>query len=100
MDIVRDQKVFQKIIAPFLRDVEFSGDDLAVRWWPLFENKRVVIDPARRFGQPIVTREGVPTSVLYAALRAGEPMNRIACWYQVEKRSIEAAIAFERQLAA
>jgi hypothetical protein len=61
LDLVRDQYAFRRIVAPFLKGVEFGPEDVARRWWPMNRRNAVVLDPARAFGQPIVHREGVPT---------------------------------------
>ena len=100
MDIVKSQLVFRKLIEPFLQGLDFSPQAMAVRWYPLAANRNVVIDPARSFGQPIVTEEGVPTAALYQAHLAGESDRKIIQWFEVSEASLSAAIAFEEQLAA
>ena len=35
LDLVKNQLVFRKLTMPFLRQLEFSDDDTASRWWPL-----------------------------------------------------------------
>lgn len=97
-DVVSSQLGFRKVIGPFLRGVIFDND-IAVRWFPR-PDKRVVVDPSRSFGQPVVTREGVPTNVLARSYRAERSMDRVARWYDVDIRSVRAAVEFERRLAA
>jgi uncharacterized protein (DUF433 family) len=97
---VKDQLVFREFIAPYLKGLELSKDDEVVRWWPMERRGRVVIDPARSLGQPIVNDEGVPTAVLYRAFKAEGAIDPVARWYEVKPRSVEAAIEFEKQLAA
>jgi hypothetical protein len=48
-----------------------------MRWFPLKNSKRVVIDPAVAFGQPTIDPEGVPTIVL-ARRFAVRPDERVA----------------------
>lgn len=97
-NIISSQLVFRRIIAPYLRGLEFD-QDIAVRWFP-GTDRRVVIDPARSFGQPVVEREGVPTSVLARSFKAEQSLKRVARWYDVDVRSVRAAVEFERRLAA
>ena len=97
-DIVSSQLEFKRVIAPYLRGVEFSSG-VAVRWFPR-GNRRILVDPTRNFGQPVVAREGVPTSVLARSYKAEQSFNRIARWYDVDVRSVRAAVEFERRLAA
>jgi uncharacterized protein (DUF433 family) len=97
-NIVSNQLVFARVIAPYLRGLEFK-DDVAVRWFPR-RDRRVVIDPARSFGQPVVANGGVPTSVLIRSYRAERSFERVGRWYDVDAASVRAAVAFEHRLAA
>jgi uncharacterized protein (DUF433 family) len=97
-DIVSSQLEFKKVLAPYLRGVEFSSG-IAVRWFPRAD-RRVLVDPTRSFGQPVVAEAGVPTSVLARSYKAEGSMNRVARWYDVDVRSVRAAVEFERHLAA
>ena len=99
-DIVTNQLGFEKVLRDFLNGLEFV-EDQAARWFPT-KDRRVVIDPARSFGQPVVIKEGVPTLVLSKAFKAERSLARVAEWYRVEVESVKAAVAFENalQLAA
>ena len=127
LDIVGGQLGFHRILKDYLVTGLDFKDQLAVRWWPLGRHRPVVIDASRSFGQPIVNREGVPTAVLHRAyiaesrsqidlkshadsseaaesassttLHAGA-IERVARWYDVERRSVRAAVEYELQLAA
>jgi uncharacterized protein (DUF433 family) len=98
LDVVRNQLTFRKIVSPYLKGLEFA-DDEPVRWFPV-DNRLVVLDPSRRFGQPITTREGVPTAVLAKAFRVEKSYKRVAAWYEISVRSIRAAVEYENRLAA
>lgn len=100
LDIVHSQLAFRRIMAPFLKDLEFSDDDNTVRWWPLGKKRRVILDPKRSFGQPIVKDEGVPTCVLAQAYVAEESFQAVARWYEVDPKSVRDAIEYEEKLAA
>jgi len=101
LDIVRTQYAFAEVLGPLLHGVEFDEYDQALRWWPLGTKRRVVIDPARSFGQPIVSREGVPTALIAQAYKAANrSITGVAEWYELEARSVRDAIEFERKLAA
>lgn len=101
-ELSKGQLVFPTIIEPFLRKIDYSGNDLANAFWPLGRDKRVVLDPERAFGKPIDAESGIPTDTLYRAFKAeGEnSIDRIAKWYEVPVAAVEAAIAFERSLIA
>jgi uncharacterized protein (DUF433 family) len=70
-----------------------------VRWWPLGRDHRVVLDPERSFGRPIITPESVPTAILARAFQAEGSIDSVARWYEVDPRSVLDAVEFEKKLA-
>jgi uncharacterized protein (DUF433 family) len=99
IDVKHKQFAIESFVGPFLDDLDFE-DDFARRWWPLREDHSVVIDPARRSGQPIVLKEGVATKILYDSYVAEASVEVVAKWYDVDRESVEGAIAFEQKFAA
>lgn len=98
LDLVHSQYAFREVLAPYLyRGIDFESET-PIRWWPMPSKKKVVLDPQRQFGQPIVAREGVRTEVLAAAFRAEESIERVARWFDVDKDSVCAAVEFENFL--
>jgi uncharacterized protein (DUF433 family) len=101
LELARSQFAFEQILSPSLyTGLDFSVHDEVVRWWPMPRRKGIVIDPQRSFGQPIVTKEGVPTLILKSAYDVEQDINTVADWFEVAPKSVKDAIAFERQLAA
>lgn len=102
LDLAKSQYELKSIVEPFLFEgLEFPEIGIApVRWWPLGTDRRVVLDPERSFGQPIVMPESVPTSVLARAFKAEGSIEAVARWYLVDPRSVRDAVEFENSLAA
>ncbi len=98
IDITNDQREFERIVLPFLR--EFDFDEGVTRWWPLGRARSVVIDPVRNLGQPTVTRSGVPTRVLARSVKANSSVDSVARWYEVDLQEVQDAVEFESRLAA
>lgn len=98
-DIVRDQMAFERIISPYLRGIEFV-DEEPVRWWPDKGKKRVVLDPQRSFGQPILAAHGVPTAAIFDAFVAERSIPAVAKWLDLPEASVSAAVEFEEALVA
>ena len=95
------QRVFEKIIRPFLKNVEFDRDRIPQRWWPQGKSHRVALDPRRSFGQPIVFRDGVPTQILARSVKANDgSIDEVARWFELSPTSVREAVNFEQQLAA
>lgn len=114
LDVVGNQMGFYRILNTYLKELEFRNR-VTVRWWPMGRRRAVVIDGGRCFGQPIVSKEGVPTAVLHRAYLAEKGPNgaheagaklavravaRVANWFGVERRSVRAAVEYELRLAA
>ncbi len=99
VDLEKGQCVFNTIIRPFFRKLDYSSADIS-RYWPLTKKRRVVLDPNRRFGEPIDPDSGIPTSALYKALKAGkgQSVEEVAKWFDVPVSAVRAAAEFERSL--
>jgi uncharacterized protein (DUF433 family) len=96
MDRKRKQWLFVKVFNPLLKTLEYAGvEKEATRWWPMGKETPIVLDPARSFGQAIVSKANVPTATIYAARRARESEEQIADWYELTLEEVRAAIAFE-----
>ncbi len=94
------QRVFDRIIRPFLKDIEFDDGRIPRRWWPKGKSHLVALDPRRSFGQPIIFRDGVPTSVLARSVEANRSVEEVARWFEIHPASVCEAVEFERSLAA
>ncbi len=90
------QKVFKEIIAQSLVDLEYEGMR-PVRWRPK-NNKHIVIDPKRFFGDPILEKYGVSTSVIAKEYSVYNDLKYISAIYDIPKDFIKNAINFEESL--
>jgi uncharacterized protein (DUF433 family) len=87
-------------VLDFLYDaLEYSEFDELVRWWPLGKDRRIIVDPSRSFGRPIV-EEGVQTNIVYRAWRADGNTKAVADWFEISEASVNDALEFERSRAA
>lgn len=98
INITTDQREFERIVTPFLKELEFEQG--IARWWPLGRDRLVVVDPARNLGQPSVLRSGVPTRVIARSVKANGSVESVADWFEVSVAEINDALEFEQQLAA
>jgi uncharacterized protein (DUF433 family) len=99
-EVLTNQLAFRRLILPYLVKLDFGKDGQAIRWWPVGKKRRIVVDPERSFGQPIVSREGVPTVVLARAFQAERSTPIVARWYGVSRQSVTDAVKFEASLKA
>jgi uncharacterized protein (DUF433 family) len=98
-DLTKGQYVFKTILRPFFKKLDYNRSDIS-RYWPLGKRGRVSLDPEREFGQPIDTETGVPTKVLFQAVKAnkGQTIKQIADWFEVPDAAVRAAVKFEKSL--
>ena len=99
--MVSGEESFERIARSFFRNVEYDAG-WAARYWPLGREGRIVLDPARSFGQPIDAETGVPTGVLFAAVHAGQGQSDVlvADWFEIPIAAVEAAVRYEAALRA
>jgi uncharacterized protein (DUF433 family) len=102
LDVLRYQHAMEEVLEQSLgSEIVVRGPDGSpVQWYPLGKRKRVVLDPRRRFGEPIDPKSGVPTSALAQALHAEEgDAAAVAFWFGVDREAVLHATAFETWLA-
>ncbi|HVU34913.1 MAG TPA: hypothetical protein VHE61_15880 [Opitutaceae bacterium] len=98
IDITNDQAEFDKIVHPFLKELDFDGG--VTRWWPLGKQRLVVVDPIKNLGQPTVATSGIPTRVLAQSVTANKSAEVVARWYEATTEEVRDACEFENSLAA
>ena len=105
-DLKNGQLVFTSFIRPFFKKLDYGPSNDIGLYWPLRKSKgssgRIVLDPTRRFGQPIDSETGVPTDVLAKAVTAGggQDVQEVANWFGVPLEAVKAAVLFEKSLAS
>lgn len=99
-DLKHGQYVFEQIVRPFFRKLEYRGQIEIARYWPMEKKGRVVLDPKRKFGRPIDSESGVATRTIYDAVVAAEQdAATVAEWLRIPLAAVESAVAFEKSIA-
>jgi uncharacterized protein (DUF433 family) len=92
------QHSFEFILSGLYEGLAWDESGEVLTWHP--RSNRVVLDPKRSFGEPIVEDEGVPTDILASAYVAEQSVGAVAKWYEVDPQSVRDAVEFELSLAA
>ena len=102
VDLLHDQYEWERLVHAHLVDerVEFAEEKDPLRWWPLGVERRVVVDPARAFGAPVINEQGVQTYLLAKAMGIEDDADFVAHWYDVPLEAVTDAVAFENGLRA
>ena len=99
IELSKSQLTYADFVEPFFRKyIDFGNNGLALAYWPLGREKPILLDSRRAFGQPIITRVGTPTFVLFQMRESGESMERIAAWYGLTDDELAVALEFEEHI--
>lgn len=93
IDILKGQFAMPPILLPFLHKVEYNLDSGYAHMIRLTD--RVMLDPTRRYGKPIVDGTGMPTAILYRDYLANKDADAVADWYSVDPDDVLEAVKFE-----
>jgi hypothetical protein len=102
LDLVKKQYVFKQVISPSLYEgIEYGVNGAAGCWYPLHRSKKIVLDPARQFGKPILSQYGVNTAAIYETwLAESQNTSAVARIFEIPNSAVEAAVHFEHKEAA
>ncbi len=87
------------LVKPFLSKIEFNKENLAERYFPLNNSKRIVVDPKYQFGQPVITGTRIKAEIISDFYKAGESLNLICRLYDLSKEQVKDAISYYQKIA-
>ena len=87
------QLAWDEVIGTRLKDFEYDGTGIVIKWKVGGPTSRVVIDPRIAFGTPSV--QGVPTWIIVGRRKAGQSVSDIADDFCIEIESVLSALQFE-----
>jgi uncharacterized protein (DUF433 family) len=93
------------MVERYLERIDRDARGLANRLYPITRDdgdcpRAILIDPARRFGRPVLAAANIETSVIAERFFAGELPSSIAADLQVTEVDVFEAARFEHQLRA
>lgn len=98
VDADDDQIRWAEPVKEFLEKVEFNPAGVVSRFFPMGTEVPVVIDPEVSFGVPQI--RGIRTELVAESVDAGEPIDMAARSWDLQPREVEAALVWERSIAA
>ena len=95
-ELVNGEKtlLIPKIIEDFARKIDFSNEDMAVRFYPLGKQRDIVVDPKHQFGAPIVKGTNTKAKTLCDMYDAGDSVKILSILYKLEEKSVRDAISY------
>lgn len=88
-----------KLLKVFFKNLEFDGDDLASRYWPLGKEKNIVVDPEHKMGHPVIKGTNIFPQVIYNHYVAKESIEYISFLYEISKQSVLDSIEYCKEAA-
>lgn len=100
------QYTISEVLGQALSRIDWSERDTPVRLFPVpayagspdTAPRQVAIDPAIRFGRPMLLGAGVTTEVIADRFRAGDTIDELATDFGVGSAAIEEAIRFQQRV--
>jgi len=93
------QLPLEKVIESFAEKIDFSGDDLASKYWPKGKSSSVVVDPKHQFGQPVINGTNINIEVINSMHESGEPESVIRSLYDLTNKEFNDVIKFYKTAA-
>lgn len=96
------QLAIDNVIRQLGEQIEFDEETkLAIRWYPLHPDRRVVVDPFISFGRPVISGRRITTSNIHEFFVSEEGNVDVICdWMGVKEADVRSALKLEEQLAA
>jgi uncharacterized protein (DUF433 family) len=97
IDILSQQFAIPNVLLPYLKRVEYNSTTKFAQVLPL--KGKVVLDPRRKYGKPIVSGTGMPTIILNECYQATKSFDVVADWYNVMPDDVMEAVKFETEFS-
>jgi len=98
------QAQLRPVVESYLHRIDRDERGIARRLFPVTRSdseggpRLIVIDPARRFGRPVLVKANVETATIAERFLAGDSTRALALDFAIDEAAIEEAIRFEQGL--
>jgi len=84
----------REVINPFCKKIEFNGERIARRFYPLGKAKNIVVDPHHQFGQPTIAGTNILPTTIFSYYKGGEPIEFISNIFEISKQQVSDAVEY------
>jgi uncharacterized protein (DUF433 family)/DNA-binding transcriptional MerR regulator len=84
-------------IAEVLRHLTYESER-PIQWWPVGQERSILVDPRVGFGQPLIYPSGIRTETVVDRWLSDEPIEAIAEEFGLTTELVEDALRFENKL--
>lgn len=82
------------MLLDFLNKIEFNEFDVADRYFPLDNSKRIVVDPKLQLGQPTIAGTGIKAEIINEFVKSGETKEYICKIFSLQMDQVEDALRY------
>ncbi len=86
------QTAMKDVLEKYLQLIDYGRDGRAARLYVDGDRRLIVIDPAVRFGRPVLTGTSVPVEMIVERFDAGDSVRQLAADYEVRTEQVEEAL--------
>lgn len=99
MDLNYSKQLNLDFVRKFWGKIDFDKEEIALRFWPIGKDKKIVIDPSHQFGQPTIYKTNILPRTIYSLYLAEEPIDFIAATFQLDELEVKHAIEYCKEAA-
>lgn len=88
------QITMPEIVIPLCEKITFDDQKIAKKYYPLGNNRTVVVDPEHQFGQPVIEGTNILPETLVNLYRGGEKVEFIAKLYEIKPVNVLDAVEY------
>lgn len=96
----RKQFTLKKILIPYLQKIKFGKDGLAEYYYPIGNNRKIVVHPKHQFGQPTIEGTNIKAETIYSYIRGGETKESVCYLYNLTPDQVTDTIKYCKKIAA
>ena len=95
----QNQSLIKDIVEPFMKDLHFCDEGLAVSFTP-FEKygRQIILDPQRQFGQPLVGGTGYRADILANMYYVEQSADLVAGAFNIDPKDVLTAVSYMEDL--
>jgi uncharacterized protein (DUF433 family) len=90
------QTVIASFLQPFCQKIEFTNDRIAHKFYPIGQDKSIVINPENQFGQPVIEGTNILTTTILAFHKGGESEDSISRLYDITPKNVRDALEYHK----
>jgi uncharacterized protein (DUF433 family) len=90
----RHQVLIWEALCPFFEKITYGEKKLALKFYPLGQQRTIVVNPENQFGQPIIDGTNILSQTISSLYAGGESIQNIKTLYNITDQNVVDALDF------